>query len=181
MDSFDSFGAILFDEAKSFLEKAQEKKDKRIKQQFLHASLLLGMSALEAYVNSICEELVEIPEYNLDLYEKMLLSEKKVELNHGELQLGTQLQMSRLIDKIEFIFCKFNHRRVSEIDAWDSEIKSTINLRNKLVHPKESITLTEKQVEHSLLSILETVNELFKAVYHNNVPIYNYKLMATIV
>lgn len=77
MVSFDFFGEILFDEAKFLYEKALESKYNKEKQLYLQSSLLMGMSALEAYVNAVCEELVGTEEYKLELYEKMLLSEKR--------------------------------------------------------------------------------------------------------
>lgn len=55
---FDFFGEQLFEEAKYFLEKAKQEEEQSDKQTaFLHSCLLLGMSSLEAYVNSIAEEL----------------------------------------------------------------------------------------------------------------------------
>jgi len=178
MYSFDFFGEILFDEAKLLYEKALETKFDRERQLYLHSSLLMGMSALEAYVNSVCEELVDTEEYKLDLYEKMLLSEKKIELKNGVASLGNQLQMTRLIDKIEYIYCKFSHKKIDQSDTWHDGIHAAIQLRNSLVHPKEVITLNNKQVEKALTNILETVNALFRAVYKRNVPILNYGLQS---
>lgn len=67
MESFDNFGEVLFDEAKYLYENAEETKFDKERQLFLHSSLIMSMSALEAYINSVCEELVETPEYKLDL------------------------------------------------------------------------------------------------------------------
>ena len=178
MDSFDFFGEVLFDEAKFLYEKACETKFDKERQLYLHSSLLMGMSALEAYVNSICEELVNTEEYKLELYEKMLLSEKKIELNNGIALLGNKLQMTRLIDKIEYIYCKYSHKKIEQSDNWHDGIHAAIQLRNSLVHPKEVITLNDRQVETALMNILQTVNVLFYAVYKHNVPILNYGLQS---
>jgi hypothetical protein len=80
---FDFFGELLFDEAKAFLEDAKNSKQDMEKQKRLHASLLIGMSALEAYVNSICEELINTEEFNLDIFEKSVLGEKSIEIQTG--------------------------------------------------------------------------------------------------
>ena len=178
MSSFDFFGEMLFDEAKLLFEKAQKARFNREKQLYLHSSLLMGMSALEAYINSICEELVNTEEFNLDLYGKMLLSEKKIELKNGIATLSNQLQMTRLIDKIEYIYCKFSHKKIEQSDKWHDGIHAAINLRNSLVHPKEVVNLNEKQVETALTNILQTVNVIFCAVYKHNVPIFNYRLQS---
>lgn len=178
MESFDFFGEILFDEAKFLYEKALGAKYDKEKQLYLQSSLLMGMSALEAYVNAVCEELVDTEEYKLELYEKMLLSEKKIELVNGIAFLGNKLQMSRLIDRIEYIYCKYSHKQIDQNDRWHNGIHEAIDLRNSLVHPKEVIMLSTKQIERALSNILLTVNEIFNAVYKRNVPILNYGLQA---
>jgi hypothetical protein len=178
MESFDFFGEILFDEAKFLYEKALESKYNKEKQLYLQSSLLMGMSALEAYVNAVCEELVGTEEYKLELYEKMLLSEKKIELKNGIASLGNQLQMSRLIDRIEYIYCRFSHKQIDQNDRWHDGIHEAINLRNSLVHPKEVIILNTEQIERALSNILQTVNAIFYAVYKRNVPILNYGLQS---
>ena len=58
------------------------------------------------------------------------------------------------------------------------EIKQTIDLRNDLVHPKNIVQVTYPQVERALWSILNTVNEIFLAVYGRKVPIFNYGIQA---
>ena len=60
------------------------------------------------------------------------------------------------------------------------EPKYKIKLRNDLVHPKEEINITYKQVEISLQNILQTIDILYKAVYKTHVPILNYNLMSTL-
>ncbi len=136
------------------------------------------MSALEAYVNSICEELINTEEFNLDIFEKSVLGEKSIEIQTGRVLLTDKLKMSRLIDRIELIVSKYKHRPIDSSAGWDMRIKQTIDLRNNLVHPKQVVELTEKMVEGSLKSILETINELFNAVYKRNVPMFNYGLMS---
>ena len=71
MDSFDFFGEVLFDEAKYLFEKATETKHNREQQLFLHSSLLMAISALEAYINSVCEELVDTPVFCQDFFLKI--------------------------------------------------------------------------------------------------------------
>lgn len=177
MEQFDFFGQQLFEEAKYFLEKAkQEERDSEKESAFLHASLLLGMSSLEAYVNSISEELCS--SFELEVYEKSMLAEREIKIKKGKVVVGNSLKMFRLIDRIEFIYCKYSHKDITETDVWNTNIKQTINLRNNLVHPKQTVKLTYIQTEKALESILNTVNILFNAVYKRNVPIFNYGLQA---
>lgn len=103
-NNFDNFTSTLFNEAKFLLEKAKLSSGKPdIESTYLHSSLLLGMSALEAYVNGISLELIE-GGFELNLNEKALISEKDIIFNKGTFQLGTKLKMQRLIDRIDFIY-----------------------------------------------------------------------------
>lgn len=174
---FNFFGEQLFEEAKYFLEKAKQEEEQSDKQTaFLHSCLLLGMSSLEAYVNSIAEELCM--SFVLDEYEKSVLSEKEIKIKKGKIVVDKNLKMFRLMDRIEFIYCKYSHKDITEDDKWNVNIKQTIDMRNNLVHPKQMINLTYVQTERALDSILITVNVLFNAVYKKNVPIFNYGLQA---
>lgn len=175
MKNFDFFGEMLFEEAKYYLEIAENKENDE-KEAALHASLLLAMSALEAYVNAVAEELVTT--FELDIFEKSILAEKSIEMKKGIIKLGNGLKMYRLIDRIAFIYSKYTKKEIADTDKWYMEIKQTIDLRNSLVHPKSSVQITYSQVEKALWSILNTVNELFLAVYGRKVPIFNYGIQA---
>lgn len=173
MKEFDFFGEMLFEEAKYYLEVAKSEEEGSPQQMAsLHASLLLSMSALEAYVNAVSEELVL--NFDLELHEKALLAEKNIELEKGTFKLGKGLKMQRLIDRIAFIYTKYSMKELCETDTWYSEIKQTIDLRNSLVHPKKVVPISYSQIEKSLMSVLDTVNIIYLSVYKRKVPIYNY-------
>lgn len=178
--NFDNFTNTLFNEAKFLLEKAKYSTEKPdVECSYLHASLLLGMSALEAYVNGISLELIE-GGFDLSLNEKALISERDIIFNKGSFQLGTKLKMQRLIDRIDFIYCKYSNKSISSQDTWNQNIKQTIKLRNDLVHPKSELCITYNQVESALKNILQTIDVLYKAVYKTHVPILNYGLLSTL-
>lgn len=177
MKEFDFFGEMLFEESKYYLEIAKSEANGSEHQiASLHASLLLSMSALEAYVNAVSEELVS--SFELNIYEKSLLSENNIELVKGVPQLGKCLKMQRLIDRIAFIYSKYSMKELSDLDMWYMEIKQTIDLRNNLVHPKSVVKITYAQIENALWSVLNTVNAIYLAVYKRKVPIYNYGIQA---
>ena len=76
---FDNFVIQLFEEAKSFFEKAKSSTKQDSKDAYLHASLLLVMSSLEACVNSITAEILIEPYNNkYELIEQSLLLEKEI-------------------------------------------------------------------------------------------------------
>ena len=60
MTEFDSFSTQLLEESKALLEKAKSA-EPFTQSAYLHAGLLLTMSALEACVNSMAEELLIEP------------------------------------------------------------------------------------------------------------------------
>lgn len=180
-NNFDNFTGMLFNEAKFLLEKAKDFSEKPdIENAYLHSSLLLGMSALEAYVNGISIELIE-GGFDLSLNEKALISEKEIIFNKGTFKLSNKLKMQKLIDRIELIYCKYSKKTISANDIWNQNIKQTIKLRNDLVHPKSEITITYDQVKSALYNILQTLDTLYKAVYKTHVPILNYCLLSTLI
>lgn len=172
---FDSFTTQLFEEAKAMYEKARVSSDDFSKDCYLHSCLLLAMSSLEACINAIIEELLIEP-YNesYNLPERSLLLEKEIIYKNGHFQLGSTLKMSRLVDKIEFLMVKFLHDSWNSSATWFMQLKQSIDYRNKLVHPKESIKITENQVEMAIKSVLESMNELFRAIYKKSFPSYSF-------
>lgn len=177
MKDFDFFGEMLFEEAKYYLEIAKREGSETDEETAaLHASLLLAMSALEAYINAVAEELVAT--FKLNIFEKSILAEKDIKLCKGTISLGNGLKMYRLIDRIAFIYTKYSKKEIDDSDTWYTEIKQTIDLRNNLVHPKNTVQVTYSQVEKALWSVLYTVNGIFVAVYGKKVPIFNYGMQA---
>lgn len=175
---FDNFTVLLFEESKALYERSKTTtSDDFSKDAFLHSSLLLVMSSLEACVNSISEELLIDPYKNdYSLLEQSLLLEKDITYENGYYQLGKSLKMSRLVDKIEFLMVKFLRDKWDSKVIWFVQLKQSIDHRNRLVHPKEHIKITEKQVEIAITSVLETMNALFKAIYKKPFPSYSYGL-----
>ena len=181
MQEFDSFSNQLQDEAKRYLEKAKEIQydNHDALEAFLHASLLLSMCALEAYVNAMSSELLSPPCQNsYPVHEQALLLERDVKFEKGEYVVGNNLKMYRLIDRIEYLYFKFSGRKIGADDTWYINLKQSIDTRNKLVHPKTNITLTITQVENTLCSILDTVNVLYGVIYKTGLPSYSMGLQS---
>lgn len=173
MTEFDSFSTQLLEESKALLEKAKSA-EPFTQSAYLHASLLLAISALEACINSITEELLIEPyKEKYSVYEQALLLEKDVKFDRGEYILSNGLKISRITDRIEFLYYKYTRRKLSGNYQWYASLKQNIDLRNKLVHPKEHIQLTVKQVEAAVLSVITAINELYNAVYKRKFPAFD--------
>lgn len=172
MTEFDSFASQLLEESKVLLDKSKTAED-FLRFTYLHSSLLIAISALEACINSISDELLDdLYRNKYTAHEQGLLLERDVRFEKGKFVLSNSLKISRITDRVEFLYSKFTGHRLDGKCLWYSNLKQSIDLRNKLVHPKESIQITSKQVESALLSVIETINELYKAVYRKDFPSY---------
>ena len=52
----------------------------------------------------------------LDEYEKSVLSEKEIKIKKGKIVVDKNLKMFRLMDRIEFIYCKYSYKDITEDD-----------------------------------------------------------------
>ena len=168
MEKFDVFCNVLLEESKRFLEKAKEEKKQININAYLHASLLLSISSLEAFVNGISDDFKGAP--SLNVYEKSFIVEKDIVLSNGEFKLGNRLKMSRLIERIEFLFRKFNYSKLDKKLKWWQHLNEGISLRNSLVHPKEYSEIKVPQIESTLKAVIECIDRLFIAVYKRGFP-----------
>lgn len=182
MEDFDGFFAELIEESKVFLEYAKKTSDVFSERAFLHSSMLLSMSALEAGVNSIIEDILIEPYLEtFSIHEQGLLLEKEVRFKSGRFVLSNSLKISRLLDRIDFILEKYSKpsKRTEDFEKWYGILKQNIDIRNRLVHPKKNVTLSISQVENTILSVLEVLNQLCLFVYQKGMPIFNIGLSST--
>lgn len=167
MGDFDAFSGELLEESKRFLEKAAETADASAKKAFLHASLMLGISALEARVNSIVDE--QNRRTDLSVHERGLMLEKEVYLENGKFSLVDKLKMWRLEERVEFL-CVRNSGRPLDKSTWWGQLKDAIRLRNDLTHPKTVPTITELSVKRAVEAVIGTMDALSMAVYRRHYP-----------
>jgi hypothetical protein len=169
----DAFSGELLEEAKRFLELAAREKGRGA---YLHAAILLGFSALEAHVNGIADEVVGWP--GTEVHERGLLSEKTVIISDGSWKLGNS-QYYRLEDRLAYLFRKHSGAKLSSFSWW-SELKSGMATRNSIVHPRGEVKLGVKDVERSLNSIIEALNDLYLAVFKKAHPAHGRGLDSTL-
>jgi len=168
MTGFDNFSSQLWEEAKRFYEKALLAKDAE-QAAYLHSAVLIGMSALEAYINGICEEL--LLSRGIPLQEQSLLKEREIAFDSGEFFLSDKLKIYRLTDRIEFLFFKFGGIKLNgRTHSWYGDLQLSIKLRNSLVHPKEEVRISESNTKLLLLSINSCLEHVSKCVYNKPFP-----------
>ena len=168
MKDIDQFSKTLLEESKRFLEKSEEDSSEDGKQAYLHACLVLGFSALEAYLNSIADEL--LVRDDLSLQEQSILSQKEIEFSNGEFELTEKLKFYRIEDRVQYLHRKFARKNLDKSQSWWSELKSGIHLRNQLTHPKESPSINSAQVKNAMVSIISTIDILFQSIYKSEFP-----------
>lgn len=168
MSDFDEFCGSLLEESKRFLEKAKEEKSNEGKQAYLHACLLLSMCSLEAYINGIAEEMCLSPKVPIHI--KAVLMERELRLEKGDFVLTNSLKMSRLSDRIEILYKRYKKNELNDSETWWREIKSGMDLRNKLTHPKEKVKLTDESLSKLLQAILDCLSTIYSAVYRRKFP-----------
>ncbi len=177
MAEFDNFSALLLEEAKRFLEKIKESKDEDAKTAYIHSAVLIGVSALEAYINGISQELIRFP--NTPINEKSLLGEKEIELKNGEFILSERLKIQRLTDRIQYLYFKYNKTYLNgDSEAWWGPLKQSLKVRNGLVHPKEEITITQEDVTSLIESVINCLLCLSKIIYKKEFPFKNLGLQS---
>jgi hypothetical protein len=164
----DLFANQLLEEAKRFLEKAAESPDPVAEAASLHAALLLAFCALEAHINSICEEFLIRPD--LSAHEKGILLERDVRLENGEFQLKPGLRIARLEDRIEFLHAKFSGKPLDRSSAWWGQLSAATILRNQLTHVKTVPAITQDAVKSATQAIIDVLGALYQAIYKRKFP-----------
>ena len=167
MADIDEFATSLLEEAKRFLEKASDCADDTAHTAFLHAALLLAFCSLEAHINAMSEEFALCSE--LPLHAKGVLLEKEVKLIDGEFTIGA-LRMYRLEDRIQFLHRQFSGKSLDTTLQWWGQLKSAIDTRNKLTHPKDVHPVTFGQVRSAIEAVINTIDSLYLAIYKKGFP-----------
>ncbi len=177
MATFDNFSAKLLEEAKRFLEKSKSAENEDARTAFIHSTVLIGMSALEAYINGISSELLNYQ--NTPIHEKSLLGEKKIELKNGEFILTNKLKIQRLTDRIQYLYFKYKKEHLTGVnEVWWGPLNSSIKIRNGLVHPKEEISISYDEAKNLIENVIACLLCLSKIIYKKEFPFKNLGLQS---
>jgi hypothetical protein len=173
----DLFAIQLLEEAKRFLEKANESpSDPTAEAANLHAALMLSFCALEAHINAIGQEFSTRPE--LSAHEKGMLLEQEVRLENGEFQLKAGLRMSKLEDRIELLHAKFSGKSVDRSSTWWSQLGAATSLRNQLTHARDIPAVSPNAVRNAIQAIIDVLEALYQAIYKRKFPPANRGLLS---
>ena len=120
-------------------------------------------------MNYLAAHFAESP--NFDLLERSILSERDVSLEKGRFTLTEKAKFFRLEERIEFLLSRFSPDLDKTKGSWFSDLKSSIAVRNRLVHPREAHTLELIEVERAILSILDCLQALYKSIFGKDFPL----------
>jgi hypothetical protein len=164
----DDFAARLLEESKRFFEKAKEDSGAEGKTACLHASLTLAFCAFEAHMNSIAEELSLQSE--LSILDRSILEEKDYRLIDGQFALAETSKFYRLTDRVEFLFARFSTTPIDKTESWWPKLRSAIQVRNQLTHPKQHSEITQQMVADAIKAIIDCLDALYQAIYSKAYP-----------
>lgn len=168
MDSIDTFASLLLEEAKRFLELANEASQDEGISGNLHASMVLAFCALEAHINAISDEMAL--RRGLTAHEKSILLEQEVHLDNGQYKLKKGLKMHRLEDRILFLFARFTKSALNKDVTWWGRLKESLNIRNEISHPKGVTKLGKQDVARGIQAIIDCLDALYLAIYGKGLP-----------
>jgi hypothetical protein len=168
-NNVDAFALSLLEESKRFLEKAKSA-DPEDAPPFLHASIFLAFSSLEAHVNAMAEDFAaEFTE--LTVHEIGLLREKEVRLEDGQFVLSNTLKIVRLEDRIRFICTRFAKKKpVDFSESWWNKLNDAVRVRNDLTHPKGYVALKAEHVADAIEAVIGTLNAMYLGIYGSAFP-----------
>lgn len=171
MAAIDSYAVILFEQAKRFLEKAKQlDAADEGHQAFLTSGILIGVAALEAHLNAVADELLVQPK--LTVLDQSILRERDFGLKSGIFELTDRLKMYRIEDRLQFLFARFTKLSNPVSEPWWQGVAQALDTRNKIVHAKDALILSEPAVRRALQAILDCVNALYRGIYRRALPAY---------
>jgi hypothetical protein len=174
----DEFANLLLEEAKRFLEKADECDNDEEERADLHAALMLAFCALDAHVNSIAMDF-ERRKTAFSAHERSVLFEYDVRLEDGDfVSKEAILKIWRLQDRIQFLHKRLSGKAVDKTAPWWSELDRALDLRNELTHPKKVPTISIENVGSAIQAVIDAINALYLAVYRAKFPTANRGLMS---
>ena len=170
MSDFENYSEELLLASKQFLQEAKVSGiTDRDQQRHLRASLTHAFFFLEAQLNYLAGHFSNSSGF--DVLERSLLSEREVRLDAGNFVLTKKAKFFRIEDRIEFLLYRFSADPNKSKGHWFSELKSSIDVRNGLVHPKKAHVINVADVEMAIMAALNCLTSLYDAIFRKDFPL----------
>lgn len=168
MSAFEAYSNELLQSAKRFLEEAKAEEGNVDEQRLLRSALTHSFFFLEAQLNYLAAHFATSSEFSV--VEQSLLSERDLALEKGRFVLTNKTKFYRLEDRIEFLLARFTTDLERSKSTWFSDLKASIKVRNRLVHPKEAHSISEKEVQQAILAVLGCLSAMYSAIFGKPFP-----------
>ena len=111
----------------------------------------------------------------LDLHARSILLEREIQLERGQFAVSKRQKLFRLENRISFLIRHFSGKEFDGLTySWKGDLTNAITLRNELIHPRKTKTLTVEEVRRSLEAILSATNAIYLAVFKSGLPYKNF-------
>lgn len=168
MSDFEAYSNELLTSSKKFLEEANSNISTSEKQRLLRSALTHAFFFLEAQLNYLAAHFSNSPDFSV--LERALLTERDIALDKGRFVVSDKIKFYRLEDRVEFLLAQFSADLAKSKGTWFSNLKASVKVRNRLVHPKEAHVLEIKDVEITILAVLDCLSALYLAVFGKAFP-----------
>lgn len=166
--SFEAYSNELLTTSKQFLEDAKKSVPEIEKQRMLRAALTHAFFFLEAQLNYLASHFSDSPDFSI--IERSLLTERDIAIEKGVFVLTDKPKFFRIEDRIEFLLARFSPDLTKAKGTWFANLKSSIRVRNTLVHPKEAHNVTIEDVEIAILAALDCLSSMYMAIFGKRFP-----------
>lgn len=164
MSEFEKYSEDLLRSSKYFLELGKQYPiNSDDGQRNLRASITHAFFFLEAQLNYIADHFSQSK--NFDILERSLLSEKEISLEKGKFILSGKPKFYRIEDRIDFLLSRFSPSPQKAKSSWHPNLKASILVRNRLVHPKKAHQISVEEAESCILAVLGCLEALYDAVF----------------
>ncbi|MBD3665970.1 hypothetical protein [Sulfitobacter aestuariivivens] len=168
MSEFENYSNELLQSSKEFLLQAKNSKSQVEEQRLFRASLTHAFFFLESQLNYIASHFENSVEFST--IEKSLLRERDIALEKGRFVITERQKYYNLEDRIEFLLARFAENLQKSKGDWFSNLKTSIAVRNRLVHPKNAHKITHADVERAILAALGCLSALYHAIFGKPFP-----------
>ncbi len=158
---------VYLEDAGAFVELAEAQSDDLLAKRYYRASVILTVSAVEAFINYIGDMFSHGEAH--PLHEVAFLTDRKFGPKHGEFTILDQPEYQRLNDKLRFLFQKYAPAfDMAKEPAW-SEFQVFKKFRDSIVHPhheEESATRADykDQIGRGLGATAKLIDALCRGI-----------------
>lgn len=155
-------------DSRHFFDSAEAAGDLEDARRSYRASVIVGMSALEAFVNYLADTFAQSSVY--PHYEVAFLSDRKFGVSDDRFAILDQLEYHRIEEKLRFLLKKYVSSFDFEQDRHWAQFLAFKKLRDSITHPRFDEDQTTKseysqQIKHGLDAVISLIDVLCQGIF----------------